>query len=324
MEGAPSNPSSGILIQDNHIGYGSLYSGFIPNEGPGVSITEYVTTAIVDTNSIGGNNGPGVLVQGGTDPNRALIQWNSIGHNDDGGVVVDGAVNPKLYHNSFSGDDVEIGVINGGYAEFNGSNRFYQCGTQCIDLGMDGVTANDFGDGDTGPNDLLNYPELGTVRACGGKTYLQMGWLDIPADMGTATVYFWSSQACDASGHGPAEQMVDLLSVPAPGGMLTATFDGELTGKVLTAATVAGRDTGVGFTVWMTSELSACATVLPTYGGDADDDCSWDARDLALIIGALNGEALPPGGNADCTEANGTDRADLPCTVGEIFTPHIL
>ena len=39
-----------------------------------------------------------------------------------------------------------------------------------IDLGADGVTPNDAGDGDSGPNDLQNFPVLISVSSNGGIT----------------------------------------------------------------------------------------------------------------------------------------------------------
>ena len=49
-------------------------------------------------------------------------------------------------------------------------NAIYRNGELGIDLGDDGATANDGGDGDLGPNGLQNFPLLRSVVSGGGNT----------------------------------------------------------------------------------------------------------------------------------------------------------
>ena len=44
------------------------------------------------------------------------------------------------------------------------SNSIHTSSTLGINLGIDGVSANDAGDGDTGANNLQNYPVLSPPR----------------------------------------------------------------------------------------------------------------------------------------------------------------
>ena len=66
-----------------------------------------------------------------------------------------------------------------------------------IDLAEDGVTANDAGDGDTGDNDLLNYPVITSAVESGGSVTVTFD-LDVPA--GTYRVEFFDNSAADGSG----------------------------------------------------------------------------------------------------------------------------
>ena len=76
-----------------------------------------------------------------------------------------------------------------------------------IDLGGEGVTANDPGDGDPGPNNLQNYPLL-----TGATTTAIEGTLD-SVGRRTYRIELFANAACDPSGNGEG-----------------ATYLGELTG----------------------------------------------------------------------------------------------
>ncbi len=321
VSGTSSDPAEDILIG----GFGSDGGARIrSNQGPGLQLTEYSRNVTIENVEIASNTGPGVLVSGGSDENRASVAYSTFENNGDGGVVVDGAKGVSITGDTFLGEAVGVGLT-GDADAFIFRSTFESCGQQCIDLGLDGVTNNDAGDCDMGPNDFLNFPEIGLARSCGGQTMIPMGWLDLDQGGGyvDVTLQFWVSDGCDGTGHGPAEQYLGEERVSSPYGFFSASFLGEYAGKTLTS-TANVQKWFSGYLVGMTSELSSCVTIQPTYGGDADDDCSWDARDLALIIGALHGETLPPGGNADCTDSGGTDKEDLPCTAHEIFSPHML
>ena len=59
-------------------------------------------------------------------------------------------------------------------------NAIYANSGLGIDLADDGVTTNDVGDGDSGPNDLLNFPVITSATASGPTVTVDFD-LDAPA-----------------------------------------------------------------------------------------------------------------------------------------------
>jgi hypothetical protein len=66
-----------------------------------------------------------------------------------------------------------------------------------IDLGGDGVSANDLGDADTGPNNLQNYPVLTSASSNGSQTIVS-GTINTTPDT-EIEINFYSSPACSPS-----------------------------------------------------------------------------------------------------------------------------
>ncbi|MEW5924103.1 MAG: FG-GAP-like repeat-containing protein [Candidatus Zixiibacteriota bacterium] len=96
-----------------------------------------------------------------------------------------------------------IAVI-GETARFNTivSNRIYLNGLLGIDLGNDGVTVNDSGDSDSGPNDLLNYPVVDSLIKINDTTFIVYGQAEPDGDV---TMYLVNSY-------------IDTLALPDPSG----------------------------------------------------------------------------------------------------------
>jgi len=88
-------------------------------------------------------------------------------------------------------------------------NVFYGNGQLAIDLGDDGVTVNDSGDVDAGPNGLLNYPEIDSVfsqEAQEDESYMIYGRAihDARVEFFVAHPADDSTRPEDPSGHGEA------------------------------------------------------------------------------------------------------------------------
>ena len=84
-----------------------------------------------------------------------------------------------------------------------------------IDLGGDGVTLNDPGDGDGGANDRQNFPTITNVFASGGGTTIT-GTLNSTPNQ-TFRVELFQNGRCDSSGYGEGDSYVGFTSVTTDG-----------------------------------------------------------------------------------------------------------
>lgn len=117
-------------------------------------------------------------------------------------------------------------------------NSIFNNGGLGINLGTDGVTPNDAGDSDTGPNNLQNFPVLTSVSTDGATTTVQ-GTFNARPNL-QYTLQFFSNAAADPSGNGEGQTWVGdqvvhtdgsgnatfLASLPtavSPGRLITAT-----------------------------------------------------------------------------------------------------
>ena len=95
-------------------------------------------------------------------------------------------------------------------------NDIYGATTLGIDLNEDGVTANDALDGDSGANDLLNFPVPTAAPETAGTVDLAFD-LDVPA--GTYRIdVFANPSGTHPSGNGEGEDFIGQASVVHPGG----------------------------------------------------------------------------------------------------------
>ena len=105
-----------------------------------------------------------------------------------------------------------------------------------IDINEDGVTPNDPGDGDTGPNNLMNYPVLNDAKVTQGKLHVK-GTIDTQ-NPETVTIEFFANPVPnpggDPSGYG--EGAIYLGSnQPNPQGKINATLPTVAPGTLITA-----------------------------------------------------------------------------------------
>lgn len=192
LSGSTAMPNSAgvVIIQgaaNNHIGDVSN-----SNQGENrISSNNFVGIFIGDTgtsgntiegNRIGSNGTYGIRVveaDGNSIGDNAAAVYQAILENGSAGIILENT------NNTFVGPrNIILGNGGAGIAVTGNSVQndlwpieIYGNGGPAIDLGNDGPTANDAGDGDSGPNNLLNYPEVtditgsvvsGTV--CGGCT----------------------------------------------------------------------------------------------------------------------------------------------------------
>jgi CSLREA domain-containing protein len=279
LQGSGSSSLTGNFI-------GADVSGILGlgNNASGVSCTANSMTiggsAPARANLISGNAGVGILI---TNSNSNLIQGNFIGTKADGisslsntasGINFTGSNSTS---NTVGGTNVGAGntiAFNGadgvrladaGTGNITRGNSIFSNGSTAsdlgIDLGADGVTANDGMDPDIGPNNLQNFPLM--TRAVTGATNIIQGTLNSTPGQ-TFTIDFYANVSCDTSGNGEGKTYLGTVVTPATDGTtgdVSFTFNpGSLSaGQVITATATDSSGN--------TSEFSACLTVVAGVPG---------------------------------------------------------
>ena len=177
---------------------------------------------------------------------------------DDAAIVVNGANDISITCNDISqngGNGVQ--VLNGQNVTIRNNHIFDNAGLG-IKLGAGtAVTENDgVGDGDSGPNGLLNFPTLGNVTEAGVVSG------SMPSQAGTYTIDVYENAACDPSGNG--EGAIWLGSFDA-----TVSSGGGFSGNVAAVANSMWVSATATDSTGNTSEFSDCFQVgsLPTVVG---------------------------------------------------------
>jgi len=234
------------IVQGNLIGTDVTGTRVLGNGGSGVSVGG-------NDNTIGGTspgarnvisaNGAGIAINGAR---RSVVQGNLIGTAMDG--ISD--LGNRLFGIgiAFGASDNSIGGISNGAGNiiaFNGgegvlshvgqnpccaaaginnailSNSIFSNDSLGIDLApgllplIKGVTPNDSGDGDTGPNNLQNFPVLTSAIGAPGSTTIE-GTLNSTSNTQFRIELFVNS-ACDSRGHGEGETFIGSPMVTTDG-----------------------------------------------------------------------------------------------------------
>jgi PKD repeat protein len=223
-----SPTSTGTRIQGNRIGTTANGTSAAANS-VGVNVAGPVTIGGVSPagcatpcNVVSGNERDGIWVN--VDPGlfgnslpSIVIQGNMIGTTADGSTSLsNGGTGVRI----FGGREVLIGgdaAGEGNVIAYNGShgvavesgslrentgntirgNRIFSNGGLGIDLGLDGVTPNDVGDPDSGPNGSQNFPVWQDATLIAGQIRV-LGRIPIHATVqGTYQVDIYVNAACD-------------------------------------------------------------------------------------------------------------------------------
>ncbi len=332
--------STGNTVQGNYIGTDRTGASAIPN-AIGVLIENSAGANTVGGpgagNVISGNTGAGIALDEGT---GLVIQGNNIGVNASGAALGNGgngvqfgvvgassATNTQLGGTGATDGNVIANNGQAGVAVSAGSgnsilrNAINANAALGIDLAPGGVTANDTGDPDTGPNGLQNFPILTQARGDGVTGALHS------AANATYRLEFFANASCDASGNGEGQTYLGTTNV-------TTNASGDVTFKFATPiptgqyATATATDSGNN-----TSEFSACkqvVTAVPSGKVESnttatDDNAGSDVLDLFLDCGPGKGKfpialALSPGAGSDNAQANWTYNYDasLACAGGQL------
>ena len=299
--------ATGTQILRNTIGTNAAETAAVPNLFDGIRLEGGSSGTIIGTagngNVISGNGQQGITIN---DNNGNTIQGNFIGTdsgateilgNGDGGVFNEafGSSNNLIggdgpgEGNVIAHNDVGILLESGNNNAIVG-NDIYSNTNLGIDLDPVGVTENDGGDGDGGPNGRLNFPVITSAAAAAGS--ITVGFdLDVPN--GSYRVEFFNNPGgADPTGNGEGEAYVDFVDVSVTGGVPTpaSTSIPGATGDVLTATATAGTAVPFG----STSEFSDAYTATAGGGSEIAGTVFEDIAGELLNDGTI-GDANNPG-----------------------------
>ncbi|MCB9297200.1 MAG: T9SS type A sorting domain-containing protein [Lewinellaceae bacterium] len=265
---APAN-----RIEGNYIGTVATGNTTVANNGfDGISVSS--DNNVIVNNVIVGHSSNNVLIMlwasGFPFPNGNLIRGNRIGHYADGsfssfasncqGVSINNARNTTITENIIFGNGCQGVLISGGAATGNlvSNNSIYGNAQLAINLGLDGVTPNDPGDADAGPNGLQNFPVLQSARANPAKTKVK-GFIDTPNPR-TVRLEFYANPAAHPSGHGDGEILIGTVQ-PKNNGKIRANLPAVTPGTFISAIAIDRENN--------TSEFSLSIEVTGPGGGSA-------------------------------------------------------
>jgi hypothetical protein len=147
-------------------------------------------------NTITHNNGPGVIVLNASNGATPLGASNNIS-------ILGNSIYGNRANNSYSLSVAGLGID---------LARLNSAGFVLSDMG---VNANDEGDGDTGPNNYLNYPVIFSATSSGGKVSITYS-LDINNAESGATGYrveFFANESASASGYGEGQVFIGAETI---------------------------------------------------------------------------------------------------------------
>ena len=321
---------SSNVVEGNYIGTDPGGTIDLGNGQFGVSISGGATnnriggTSSASRNVISGNQDDGVFLSGsGTTGNQ--IQGNFIGTNaagsgplansSSGVMIANGAGN-----NTIGGTIADAGnliafnsgdgiTMTGGTGNALLSNDIYSNGGLGIDLSDNGVTLNDAGDGDTGPNNLQNFPVL-TSAVQQTETIVFQGTLNSVANT-SFRLDFFRSPTADPTGYGEGEIFIGFGNWTTSGSgnvTINATLASNFGGDRMTA-------TATNLTTNDTSEFSLAIQV-NTVGPVVDlNGSNQGGNDFATSWTENGGPTLLADSDATVTDADSATLQSLTVTL---------
>ncbi|NNC93132.1 MAG: DUF2341 domain-containing protein, partial [Acidimicrobiia bacterium] len=309
----------GIRIENNYIGILPDASAALGNGTDAIRISNGADGTQVIDNVIAHPGGHGVSVLSTGTPTTGLIVQGNIFGTDPGltadfsglysVINLEDGVSDSLVGGTGIGEGNVIANAGSDAANQNSISFKSDAGTGIsilgnstygsrgigIDLDFDGVTSNDSGDGDSGPNDLLNFPEIVSAEESGGTVTVTFD-LDVPANPDQYRVEFFTNPGgSNPGGNWEGESFASAVTV-GPGTGLIHTFAGA-TGEVITATTTK-IDTAATTGFSSTSEFSPQYTVAGGACADTDTDGLCDLEEDANTD-ADNDPATNPGPDTD-------------------------
>lgn len=225
------------IVRGNYLGTDVTGTLDVGNDRDGISINVRANDIIGGTNAgegnlISGNGGDGLQIG---NSNSIRVSGNLIGTKADGTSPLGNGINGIYFlatvANCFIGVTApNVIAFNSGDGIFDSSgtgnifqrNSIHSNGGLGIDLGINGVTPNDAGDADTGPNNLQNFPIL-SLAVNSGSSVTFNGSLNSTANS-SFTIDFYAVQTCDASGSGEGQIFLGSTNAVTDGTSNTLIF----------------------------------------------------------------------------------------------------
>ena len=261
--------ASGVTIERNIVGRSANSASIIANGNAGIMLDQAPNNTIGSNgngNTISGNQQEGIYIYG-TASTGNVIQSNSVTNNGFFGVRIGYAPGNLIggttggTENSISNNAADGIYVEGGTATGNRllRNSIFNNGGLGIDLGDDGVTPNDPGDSDTGPNNLQNFPGLTGAISGGGLTVVAGTLNSKPNTTYRLEFFFNDVGTCDPSGHGEGRYFLGSTDV-ATNGAGNASFSSGYSASLGSGRPVVATATDPAGN---TSEFAACVNVVP-------------------------------------------------------------
>lgn len=228
-----SSFTSNNQIRGNYIGTNASGTADLGNSVDGIRINGASNnviggTTVGERNLISGNNRYGIVIDATNAKDNQII-GNYIGADATGtvdlgnsshGVYIYDASNNSIGDttagsgNLIFGNDGR-GVAIGNTASTTGNailgNTIYGNSNLGIDLGVNGVTGNDIGDGDTGANNFQNFPVLTSASSDGTATSI-VGILNATPNS-TYRLEFFANMVLDPSNYGEGQLFLGSTNV---------------------------------------------------------------------------------------------------------------
>ncbi len=274
------NTNGGNVLQANYIGTdvtglvdrgNGFYGVYVLNVGNNLIGGSLAALG----NLISGNDSHGITI-GLAGATGNLVQNNRIGTAADG-VTALGNIGSGILLSGSAGNPVNANQIGGNTIAWNGGkgitvtvgagnsilgNRIHSNTDLGIDLGDDGVTANDADDSDTGSNGFQNFPTITNASTNGSQVRLFGSFAS--AASRSYRLEFFSSPVADPSGHGEGRSYLGstLVTTDAAGKVSFATSLAApvAAGEVISAT---ATDTVSGDTSEFAASRTVVASVAP-------------------------------------------------------------
>jgi CSLREA domain-containing protein len=214
----------------------------------------------------------------------STLQGLTINHFTGSGVVLSGQGGNLVQNNTITTNGGSGVVVLSGNEDSILSNSIFDNAALGIDLGGDGVTPNDTGDEDTGPNNLQNFPVLNQVVSEAGVINLEGRLNSAPNTI--FSLQFFSNQTCSPSGYGEGQNYLgsDQVTTDDQGNVyFQTTLNANLDQAAIVTALATASDgsssefsqcvvAGAGNVSWPRALLLSSTSGLPnTLNASADE-----------------------------------------------------